>query len=339
MRFEEIITYENLYKAHRVARLGKRNKKEVIEFEMNLSQSLWNMYYDLIYDKYKIGNYHCFKIYDPKEREIQAIGYRDRILQHVLCDNYLMPLLDSKLIYYNVACRKGKGTSLAIKALRKFMTKHYKKYGNSGYFIKADIRKYFDNIDHDLLKIKLKDVVNDEKILKLLYQIIDTYGSEENKGLPLGNQTSQNFALLYLDYLDKYITCKLGIKYYVRYMDDIIIIVENKEKAKEIFKKLEEKVINNKLMLNPKSQIISIKCGVSFLGWTFFYNKNGGIIQKIKKESKQRIIKHFRFSIKKRNNNLSFVLTSYKGYLQKGNTYYIYNKLLNSLYNKTITIK
>ncbi len=82
-------------------------------------------------------------IYDPKEREVQAIGYRDRVMQHLICDNYLQPLLDKKLIYYNVACRKGKGTALAIKALRKFMTEHYKKNGTGGYFIKADIKKYF----------------------------------------------------------------------------------------------------------------------------------------------------------------------------------------------------
>lgn len=90
--FLKIISFESLYNAHRRARLGKRGKKEVIEFEMNLSKNLWGLHYDLLYNKYKIGEYRRFKIFDPKEREIQAISYRDRIIQHSICDNYLMPI-------------------------------------------------------------------------------------------------------------------------------------------------------------------------------------------------------------------------------------------------------
>ena len=126
--FERIIDFETLYRAHRKARLSKRHKKEVIEFEANLSKNLWEMHYDLKYGKYKVGAYRKFMIYDPKEREIQAIGYRDRVLQHAICDNYLMPLLEKRLIYDNVACRRGRGTKQAYDRLRHFMTEHYKRY-------------------------------------------------------------------------------------------------------------------------------------------------------------------------------------------------------------------
>lgn len=112
--WERIIDFESLYKAHRKARLSKRYKKEVVEFENNLSENLWKLHYDLKYGKYEVGGYHSFMIYDPKEREIQAISYMDRVVQHSLCDNYLIPLLEKKLIYDNVACRKGKGSSLAF---------------------------------------------------------------------------------------------------------------------------------------------------------------------------------------------------------------------------------
>ena len=108
LAFDEIMTFENLYRAHRRARLGKRHKKEVILFEANLSQNLWQLYYDLKYEKYSVGDYHKFMIYDPKEREFQAISYRDRVVQHCLCDNFLTPLLDCRLIYDNAACRRGK---------------------------------------------------------------------------------------------------------------------------------------------------------------------------------------------------------------------------------------
>lgn len=116
--FEEIISFENLYKAHRRARLCKRHKREVIEFELNLSENLWRLHYELKYGKYEIGEYNKFMVYDPKEREIQAIPYRDRVVQHTLCDNCLIPTLERYLIYDNTACRQGKGTHFAIKRLK-----------------------------------------------------------------------------------------------------------------------------------------------------------------------------------------------------------------------------
>lgn len=158
--FLNIISFKSLYNAHRRARLGKRGKKEVIEFEMNLSQNLWALHYDLLYGKYHIGEYRRFRIYDPKEREIQAISYRDRIIQHSICDNYLIPILERKLFYYNVACRKNKGTDCAVSTLRRYMVNHYKKFGKSGYFVKIDIRKYFDSISHTVLKKKLSKLNN-----------------------------------------------------------------------------------------------------------------------------------------------------------------------------------
>lgn len=209
--WDTMIGFTGLYKAHRRARLGKRHKKEVIEFEMNLSENLWATHYDLKYGKYRVGGYHTFMIYDPKEREIQAIHYRDRIVQHTFCDNFLTPLLDRHLIYDNAACRKNKGSHFAIKRLRRFMTEHYKNYGKNGYFIQIDVKKYFASIDHTVLKEKLKRIVKRDDVLSLLYNIIDSYNKEEDKGLPMGNQTSQCFALLYLSDVDRFIKERLRV--------------------------------------------------------------------------------------------------------------------------------
>lgn len=162
--FDKIISFECLYAAHRRARQGKRHKKEVIEFEMNLSQNLWELHYDLKYNRYKVGGYHKFMIYDPKKREIQAISYRDRVVQHSICDNYLSPLLEKHLIHDNAACRKNKGTSFAVKRVRKFMTEHYKKYNNNGYVVKLDITKYFLSINHNYLKQKLIKLAVSDRI-------------------------------------------------------------------------------------------------------------------------------------------------------------------------------
>ncbi len=258
-------------------------------------------------------------IYDPKEREIQAISYRDRVLQHSLCDNYLIPLLERKLIYDNVACRKDKGTVLACSRLSRFMTEYYKTNGDKGFFIKIDIKKYFNSIDHVILKEKLKEIVDDEKVLTLLFMIIDDYSFLPGVGLPMGNQSSQCFALLYLDCIDKYIKRNLKIKYYVRYMDDFVLLVQDRERACGCLNELAKKIAGLNIVPNSKSQIIPMKNGIGFLGWLFRFDKNGKIIRTLKRASGRRIwhkIKTNCFLVnsnKKSAAKLQLSMISYKG--------------------------
>lgn len=341
--FDEIISFENLYKAHRRARLGKRHKKEVIEFEMNLSENLWQLHYDLKYGRYQIGGYHKFMIYDPKEREIQAISYRDRVVQHTLCDNFLIPLMERKLIYDNGACRKEKGTHFVIGRLRKFMTEHYKKYVTSGYFVKMDVKKYFDSIDHNKLKNLLNKEIAEEKIKKLVFSVIDSYCFSENKGLPMGNQSSQCFALYYLDEVDRFIKEKLKIKYYIRYMDDMIAITPDKTSANLCLEAVSEKLIEKNLQMNVKSQVVAIKNGINFLGWHFRFGENGKILQTIRKQSllrmktklKETILLFKKHKISKK--RLIQSQNSLKGHLEKGNTYKILNNLIKDfIINKSV---
>ena len=322
--WEKIIDFESLYKAHKKARLSKRYKKEVVEFENNLSENLWKLHYDLKYGKYEVGDYHSFMIYDPKEREIQAISYRDRVAQHSLCDNYLIPLLEKKLIYDNVACRKGKGSSLAFFRLRKFMAEHYKQHGKSGYFVKLDIKKYFNSIDHSILKSKLEKMVNDDKIKNLLFKIIDSYSFSDGCGLPMGNQSSQCFALLYLDSVDKYIKRTLKVKRYVRYMDDFILIVNERNTASLCLQKIREEVEKLNITLNDKSQIIPIENGISFLGWRFHFGEKGKIVQSLKRDTRKRITYKIKTKMhllaihKIAKNKLNKSLVSYKGFCKSG---------------------
>ncbi|MBO4630178.1 MAG: hypothetical protein J5687_09545 [Treponema sp.] len=324
--FEQIISFENLLKAHRRARCCKQYKREVIQFEANLSHNLWKLHYDLKYRRYNINEYRKFMIYDPKEREIQAIPYKDRIVQHSVCDNLLIPLMERHLINANCACRKEKGTDYAIKLLRGFMTKHYKKYGDTGYFLKLDIKKYFPSINHEILLQKLSRFGFDEGTQWLLRTIIASYG--EGKGLPMGNQSSQCFALLYLDRIDRIIKEKLGIKFYVRYMDDMIMLFPDKKSAVLCLETVRKEIQKEKIMLNPKSAIISIKNGVEFLGWRFFFSKTGKVVQKIKQSSKQRIfakVKEKYSSCTKE--QFACMLASYKGHLSRGNSWKVYIKI------------
>lgn len=326
--YDRVISFENLYRAHRRARLGKRHKKEVIDFELNLSENLWKIYNELKHQEYEVGKYHMFMIYDPKEREIQAISYRDRIVQHCICDNYFTPLLEKHLIYTNVACRKGKGTDFAVKYIRKCLTKIAKNRTENECYLKVDISKYFNSIDHEVLKGKIRGIVEDERIVKLLDKIIDSYEYIEGKGLPMGNQTSQNFVLLYLNNIDKYIKEKIRIKHYLRYMDDMVIFFENKEKAKENFIKIKEKIEEERLLVNPKSQIGVIDRGINFLAWNFKISQSGKIIQTVKKETRKRILRKCKtkvyFDSKDRKITRTDILAtfeSYKGLLLKRNIY------------------
>jgi len=264
--YDDLISFKSLYEANKGCLNGKRSKAEAIVFQERLGTNLTALHYKLKYKQYRISGYHRFMIYDPKEREIQAISYEDRIVQKAICDIFLNPLLDRYLIFYNVACRKNKGTALAIKYLKNSLRKMWLIYGDDFYVIKIDIRKYFESKDHDVLKKKLQHIVRDDKILELLSGIIDSFNCETSKGLPMGNQTSQSFALLYLNDVDHFIKEKLFIRYYLRYMDDMILLVENKKEAIRVFNEIKSKVTMEKLVINPKSTIIKSSKGFEFLG-------------------------------------------------------------------------
>lgn len=254
------------------------------------------MHNQLIEGTYKVSGYHKFFVYEPKKREIQALLYKDRVVQHALCDLYLYPLLTARFIYDNGACQKGKGTDFALNRISQFFARYYNENKtNKGYILKADIHHYFPSINHDVLKAMLTKVVADKKILALLFSIIDSYNEREGVGIPMGNQTSQLFALFYLDKLDRLIKEKFQIKYYVRYMDDMIIICESKEKLRCVLEKMTQLVESElKLKFNQKTQIFPIKNGVDFLGFHLYMTETGKIIRKLRNSSKKRFKKRMK---------------------------------------------
>ncbi len=328
MTYEELFTFENLYQAHMNARKSKRHKKDVILFELDLAKNLWDLHDALHSRTYQIGGYNRFFVYEPKTREIQALAYRDRIVQHVLCDNFLYSLLSKRLIYDNSACQKGKGTDYSRKHLSGFLTDYYKKHGTTGYILKADIRHFFPSIDHETLKWKLRKIVQDESIFNLIAGIIDSFNSETGKGIPMGNQTSQLFAIYYLDRLDRLVKERLHIKYYTRYMDDCILIHEDKEHLQYCLNKMEE-LVEEELTLefNQKTQIFPIKNGVDYLGFHFYLTDTGKIIKKLRESSKKRFKNRLKamqseyFEGEKTFDDIKLVLAGYNGHLSRGHTY------------------
>ena len=327
MKYEDIYSLEKLYEAHRKAKKNKRGKKEVIRYELNLAYNLCKTAEQLKNGSYKPGKYNEFKVYEPKERLIQALHYNDRIIQHALCDNVLAPYLETRLTADNAACRKGKGTHYGIKRLTRQLRKHYKQHGTQGWFLKADIRKYFASIDHEVLKTMLAKERFDERTLALLDKIIDSYNADTGKGVPIGNQTSQNFALYYLDKIDRYIKEKAGIKHYVRYMDDMVLIDESKEKLQktlEGMKKIAEGEL--KLQFNEKTQITPLKNGIDFLGWHYYLTDTGKVIRKLRQTAKRRIFARLKKLQKDYAENKTDIETTdqsmaaIRGHLKHGNT-------------------
>lgn len=234
----KIIDKDNLYSAYWKARKGKEAKKEVRRFAKSLDYNLARLQNLISVGKNENFEYNRFTIYDPKEREICAAPFMQRVLHHALM-NVCGDLMDKRQIYDSYACRTGKGTYSAID---RAMSMH-RKYE---WCVKMDIRKYFDSIDHAVLKRQLAAIFKEQELLMLFFDIIDSYETLPGKGLPIGNLTSQYFANQYLCHLDHYAKENLKVKAVVRYMDDVLIYGNDKrellEQAKEIRSYLETRL-------------------------------------------------------------------------------------------------
>lgn len=289
--FEKVCDFGNLYEAYRKSKCGKGFAKSCIKFQTVALDGIHQIKRRLETKTYQISPYHQFTIYEPKERIIKACSFQDKIVQHSLCDNVLLPILKKEFIQTNYAGQIGKGTLYGLDCLKAQMYLAYCKYGHDCWIVKADISKYFYSIDHDKLKDMVKYFVKDNDVYWLCEKFID---STEGKGLPLGNQISQVFALLYLSGLDHFITGELGVKYYGRYMDDFYLIVEKKEYARHCLSAIYKFIYTLGLELNGKTQIIPFKNGIKFCGFHTYVTKDGKVIRKLKNENKRVAKKKFK---------------------------------------------
>ena len=288
--FEKVTDFGNLYKAYKKAKSGKGYKKSSAKFEIKALEGIHLLKEQLENKQYKVSAYNQFYVYEPKQRLIEAAAFKDKVVQHSLCDNVLLPKLQNVFIRNNFAGQIGKGTLFGLNTLKDDMLNFYKEYGNNGYILKADITKFFYTIDHDVTKQIIRQHFDDENLLWLCDLIID---STDGLGLPLGNQTSQVFALLYLNGLDHYIKENLNIKYYGRYMDDFYLIHHDKEYLKYCLQQISKIVSDLKLSLNGKTQIMPFKQGIKFLGF-HTYIKDNQVICRIRNENKRNAYRKYK---------------------------------------------
>ena len=324
--YDKYLTYENLMKAHLQSRKGKGYRKEIILFNLKQEEYIMWLKEQLETEKYKHGGYSIFYIKEPKTRKIEKSRYIDRIVHRWYVNSFMEKYFIPQFISTSYACIKNKGMHKASLDLQMAM-KRCKQKWNNYYILKMDIKKYFENIDKDIMFKILQRKIKDKKVLWLTKEII--YSNKGQKGIPIGNYTSQVYANIYLNELDQYIKHKLKCKYYFRYMDDSVILVKTKEEAKSILENISQFLkYNLRLELNSKTQIFKSKQGVNFCGYKIneyrlkIRDKGKRKLKKKVKELKHKIVQG-EISSKEAKKYLA----GHMGYIKIANTYMLEQKL------------
>ncbi len=280
--FESIADLDNLYFAFWKARKGKNGKAEVRRFRKNIHEEILSLRHDLMSGNIGVGDYHYFEIHDPKQRQICAASFRERVLHHAII-NICGPCFEKFLIFDTYACIKGKGSHKAVERAQYFSRRNK-------FYLKLDISKYFHSIDQAMLIKLFERIFKDKRLLCLLKRVVVSFESAPGKGIPIGNLTSQYFANYYLGHLDHFIKEQLCVKPYVRYMDDFIVWGNEKRLLKEYFGSIKQFLTDNLLLDIKESKCLNYTSkGVGFLGYRIFPDRI-----MLAKRSRSRFINKFR---------------------------------------------
>lgn len=259
------LTYDALLEAWWEVKHNKSYFFTILAYEQNLAVNLSNLLESLENGTYRPEKLRLFYVHDPKTRLIEAPVLQDRIVQHALL-SVIGPLIEKRFIDHSYACRVKKGTHAASDQLKSYLVN----YKNSGYYLKIDIEKFFYSIDHRVLDGQLRQIIKCEDTLSLLKLF---YRNDLGKGLPLGNVTSQILANLALNPLDHFVKRELKFHHYVRYMDDMVILCENKQRLKDALPRIKTVVDSLELKMNRKTKISRIHEGIDFVGYKTWFNR------------------------------------------------------------------
>ncbi len=278
--YERVFRFDNLYEAGTKCCRGVRWKASVQRFESNQLLKVFEIYRALMERHFRSGHFRCFDLYERGHlRHIRSLPIEERTAQRALCDNALIPVLTRSFIYDNGACMKGKGIGFAEKRLTAHLQRYYRKFGNEGYALVFDFSKYFDNADHDVLKAILRKSFADEDIIRITSQFIDDFG---DVGLGLGSQISQVLSLALGNRLDHEIKDVMRMRYYVRYMDDGVVLCRSKEELRELMEAINRVCDELNIKLNTKkTHIVKLSRGFTFLKIRYYLQPSGHIVRKI----------------------------------------------------------
>jgi retron-type reverse transcriptase len=329
--WEEVTSFENLCRAFYKARRGKPKSPEAAAFFYDLEGGIIKLQKELWAGTYKTGPYRVFRVYEPKERIIKAVPFRDRVVHHALC-NVIEPLFDAGFIYDSFACRKNKGTHKGLERLRSTVRGVFKQ---GGYALKCDIKKYFPSIDHETLKALIRKKIKDSRVLRLIDEIIDSSHSEygAGKGIPIGNLTSQLFANIYLNELDQYVKHRLRARHYIRYVDDFIVLSHSKKELHICKQRIKCFLKTLFLVMHKtKANVFLIKDGVDFLGYKVF-----PCYTRIRKSNIKKFVKRARKQLallssgRIREKRIESSLLSWMGHLCHADAYFIGRKVVQGI--------
>ncbi len=277
-----IVSFDNLLLAYHKARRGKGGSPDVARFALNLEKELFRLQRELLDDTYWPSAYRLFRIYERKPRIIAAAPFRDRVVHHALM-NLIEPTLDRTFIHESYACRRGKGVHAAVDRYQVWARRN-------AYALKMDVTQYFPSIDHAILKAKLRRRIKDARVLALLERIIDTSPEvekaptyfpgddlltplERRVGIPIGNLTSQFLANLYLDDLDHFVKQDMKVGAYLRYVDDMVALDNDKGRLAEVRAVIRGRLAAERLLLHPrKAHLSPTATGLNLLGYLVFPN-------------------------------------------------------------------
>jgi retron-type reverse transcriptase len=316
--FKDVVSVNNLLEAWLEFLNGKKQKKDVQEFQFYLMDNILSLHRDIINLNYRHGGYQKFKIDDPKPRVIHKATVRDRLL-HRAVYRILYPFFERTFISDSFSCQMDKGTHKAIKRFRLFVNKVSENNTKTCWVLKCDIKKFFASIDQVVLMKALQEYVFDKDIIILLSKIIGSfYSTKIGKGLPLGNLTSQLFSNIYMNKFDQFVKHQLKARHYVRYADDFVILSQDKKCLEGMVSKISVFLLDNlKLQLHPnKVFITTIASGVDFLGWVNFPDH-----RVLRNKTKKRMLKRIK------NNPSVETLNSYLGLIKHGAGHKLENRI------------
>ena len=269
--FEHIISKENIFAAWREFQKGKMGKQDVLIFSEHFEEHLLALHADLMNGRYKHGPYTRFLIQDPKLRNIAKASVRDRVLHHAIC-RVITPSFDKAFVFDTYSSRKSKGVHRAIERLERLAWRLSRNNTRTVWTLKCDIRKFFESVGHDRLLELCARRINDDCVMALLKNILNSFEAEPRKSIPLGNLTSQLFANIYLDRLDQYVKRDLRLKNYLRYTDDFILLSRDRKELERVSPLIRGFLLND-LDLDLHSAKVSFRRwhqGVDFLGYVHF---------------------------------------------------------------------
>lgn len=260
-QWSEITSFANICRAARRAALGQRRVRGTARFIERLEFEALQLERELRSGEWRPAQPTTFTIHDPKERVITAAPFRDRVVHHALIDP-LEERFDASLVAETFACRRGKGTHAAIAHARSLVRRHR-------YFLKLDIQKCFDSIDHGVVLDTLAPLGLEPEVMDLCERVLAGADGKLGIGLPIGNLTSQWFANLVLGRIDRLVLGELGMSGYLRYMDDFALFGEDKRALKEAHGAIEAFVRGElRLALKSRATILApLSEGLPFLGW------------------------------------------------------------------------